>query len=33
MTVTVKQKDGDLPAPGDRVRVPRRPSAWGRKVR
>ena len=33
MTVTDKRKDGDLPAPGERVRVPRRPSAWRLKVR
>jgi len=33
MTVTDERRNGDLPAPDDRVRVPRRPTAWGRKVR
>ncbi len=33
MTVTDERRNGDLPAAGDRVRVPRRPKAWGVKVR
>ena len=33
MTVTDERRNGDLPTAGERVRVPRRPSAWGLKVR